>query len=64
MTNSVPVDNAEVEALLKAADFHPDAGQMAAIVDAYGHVRVMLDRLKTDYGFGDEPAHVFDPLRF
>lgn len=64
MTEPAPVDVAEIEALLRAARFAPDEAQMAAIVDAYGYLRAMLDRLETDHGFADEPAHVFDPTKF
>lgn len=64
MTSPVPVDPSEVEALLTAANFSPNDQQREAILDAYKYVRAMLDRLDTDYGFADEPSHVFDPLRF
>lgn len=55
---------AMVHALLEAAEFSPNADQKAEILDAYPHVRDMLERLKKDYGFGDEPAHVFVPMKF
>lgn len=64
MDTPIPIAAAEVEALLAAARFSPDAAQLAEIVDAWGHVRAMLDRLDADYGFADEPAHVFSPLKF
>lgn len=64
MVTAAAVDPEEVKALLAAARFSPDSDQLAAIVDAYGHLRLMLDRLDADYGFDDEPAHVFSPLKF
>lgn len=55
---------AVVDALLEAAEFSPSADQKVEILDAYPHVRDMLERLKADYGFEDEPAHVYVPRKF
>jgi hypothetical protein len=64
MSLSAPSNLATVTALLEAAEFNPTPEQKAEILDAYPPVREMLARLKHDYGFGDEPAHVFVPLKF
>jgi len=50
--------------MLEAAEFSPTPEQKAEILSAYPHVREMLARLNQGYGFGDEPAHVFTPLKF
>lgn len=54
----------EVAVLLKSADFAPTDLQLEEILEAWPHVKKMLKRLNRDFGFGDEAAHVFDPLRF
>lgn len=64
MPHARPMTEEIIDSLLEAAAFSPTAEQKAEILDAYPHVRAMLDRLKTDYGFGDEPAHVFVPTKF
>lgn len=64
MSLSAPSHLATVTALLEVAEFSPTDDQKAEILDAYPHVREMLARLKHDYGFGDEPAHVFVPMKF
>jgi hypothetical protein len=40
------------------AEFMPD------LIEAYGHVRQMVERLSTPRPHGDEPAHVFVPRSF
>ncbi|MCH8467177.1 MAG: hypothetical protein LAT78_11510 [Roseinatronobacter sp.] len=64
MSQSAPSTLAAVDALLEIAEFSPTPDQKAEILDAYPHVREMLQRLKHDYGFSDEPAHVFVPMKF
>jgi hypothetical protein len=36
---------------------------MAELIDAYGHVRQMIDRIPTGRPRGDEPAHIFVPTK-
>jgi hypothetical protein len=36
----------------------------AELVDAYGHIRRLVALLPQTRSRGDEPAHVFDPVRF
>lgn len=55
---------AEVTALLKAADFSPTPSQFEEIAAAWPNVKAMLGRVRRDFGFGDEPAHVYVPLKF
>ena len=55
---------AEVAALLAAADFAPTPTQVEEIVAAWPNVKAMLGRVRRDFGFGDEPAHVYVPLKF
>jgi copper homeostasis protein CutC len=55
---------AEVTALLAAADFAPSPSQFEEIVDAWPNVKAMLGRVRRDFAFSDEPAHVFVPLKF
>lgn len=64
MSDSPSVERKDVEVLLKAAGLSPDEAQMGEILDAYSHLQAMLGRLPVDHGFGDEPAHVFVPLKF
>lgn len=64
MSELEPTSLTVIDALLEAAEFSPTAEQKAEILDAYPHVRKMLERLKRDYGFQDEPAHVYAPSKF
>ncbi len=34
------------------------------LIEAYGHVRRMIDRIPAGRPRGDEPAHVFVPAKF
>jgi hypothetical protein len=34
------------------------------LIEAYGHVRQMIDRIPSGRPRGDEPAHVFVPNKF
>ena len=63
MTERVEVPRDEVVMLVKAAGLTPTPAQFEEIVEAYGYVRAMTARLKSDYGYGDEPAHIFMPER-
>jgi hypothetical protein len=40
------------------AEFHDD------LMHAHARLQEMLERLPRDRDRGDEPAHIFDPLRF
>ncbi len=41
----------------------PDA-YLQELVEAYGHVRAMTNRISTARPHGDEPAHIFAPQKF
>lgn len=55
---------AELTALLKAADFSPSPSQFEEIAAAWPNVKAMLGRVRRDFGFSDEPAHAYVPLKF
>jgi hypothetical protein len=63
MTDRVDVPRDEVAVLVQAAGLAPSPEQFDEIVEAYGYVRAMTARLKSDYGYEAEPAHVFVPER-
>lgn len=63
MADLVEVSREEVAALVKAAGLSPSPAQFDEIVEAYGYVRAMTARLKSDYGYEAEPAHIFVPER-
>ena len=63
MTERIDVPRDEVEVLVKAAGLAPSPEQFDEIVEAYGYVRAMTARLKSGFGYGSEPAHVFVPER-
>lgn len=58
------VSREEMEVLVKNAGLAPPAWQFDEMFAAYQHVKAMTDRLKRDFGFEDEPAHVYCPQRF
>lgn len=37
---------------------------LGELVEAYGHVRLMVSRLPAGRPQGDEPAHIFDAAKF
>ena len=54
----------EIADLARQAGLDLPPEYLAELVDAYGHVRPMLDRLLMPRPHGDEPAHVFAPSSF
>ncbi len=63
--NPAPRASAEEIALLvKLARLDPSPSQFAEMVEAYGFIQEMTARLHTNFDFGEEPAHVFTPLKF
>ena len=63
MTDRVNLSRHEVAVLVEAAGLAPSPTQFDEILDAYGYVRAMTARLRSDYGYEVEPAHVFVPER-
>ncbi len=54
----------EIAFLARYAGLGLPPAYLAELADAYLHVRRMIARLPRSRPRGDEPAHVFDPLRF
>ncbi len=50
--------------LARQAGLELPAEFMPELIDAYGHVRRMVERASTARPHGDEPAHLFVPSAF
>ena len=62
MTNKPSPD--EIVLLARQAGLDLPAEYLQELIDAYGNVRQMIDRIPTGRPRGDEPAHVFVPTKF
>jgi hypothetical protein len=62
MTNTPSQD--EIILLARQAGLDLPAEYFVELIEAYGNVRQMIDRIPTGRSRGDEPAHVFNPARF
>ena len=51
--------NDDIVHLARQAGLDLPAQYMPELIDAYGHVRQMLERVSAARPRGDEPAHVF-----
>ncbi|GEP55838.1 hypothetical protein [Reyranella soli] len=58
MTKPPPTDD-DIKRLAQQAGLDLPAEFMPELIEAYGHVRQMVERLSTPRPRGDEPAHVF-----
>lgn len=58
------VSRDELAVLVKHAGLSPPPSQFEELFNAYQHVKAMTDRLKRDFAFHDEPAHIYCPQRF
>ena len=58
MTRPPPTDD-DIIRLARQAGLDLPAEFMPELIEAYGHVRQMVERLSTPRPRGDEPAHVF-----
>ena len=58
MTKPLPTDD-DIKRLAQQAGLDLPAEFMPELIEAYGHVRQMVERLSTPRPRGDEPAHVF-----
>lgn len=58
-----PTDD-EIILLARQAGLDLPPAYFQELVDAYGNVRRMIDRIPTGRPRGDEPAHVFVPTKF
>ncbi|MEJ0015195.1 MAG: hypothetical protein WDN25_01275 [Acetobacteraceae bacterium] len=56
--------NDEIALLARQAGLDLKPEYFQELVDAYGNVRRMIDRIPTGRPRGDEPAHVFVPTKF
>ena len=63
-TETIEVSREELAVLIKNAGLTPTEQQFEEMYEAYGYVGAMLGRLKRDFSFTDEPAHVFTALTF
>ena len=54
----------EIVLLARQAGLDLPVEYLRELVDAYGNVRHMIDRIPTGRPRGDEPAHVFVPTKF
>jgi hypothetical protein len=59
----IPSDE-DVLRLARQAGLDLPAQYVPELIEAYGHVRRMVDRLPSARPRGDEPAHVFVPTAF
>lgn len=54
----------EIVLLARQADLDLPTEYLPELIEAYGNVRRMIDRIPTGRPRGDEPAHVFVPAKF
>ena len=62
MTDSPSHD--DIVLLARQAGLNLPPAYLQELVEAYGNVRQMIDRIPTGRPRGDEPAHVFVPTKF
>jgi hypothetical protein len=54
----------EIVLLARQAGLDLPPEYLPELIEAYGNVRRMIDRIPTGRPRGDEPAHVFVPTKF
>ena len=54
----------EIILLARQAGLDLPPEYMTELVEAYGNVRRLIDRIPAGRPRSDEPAHVFDPAKF
>ena len=54
----------EIVLLARQAGLDLPAEYLPDLIEAYGHVRRMIDRIPSGRPRGDEPAHIFAPEKF
>ncbi len=54
----------EIVLLARQAGLELPPEYLSELIDAYGNVRRMIDRIPTGRPHGSEPAHVFLPGKF
>jgi hypothetical protein len=60
---TMPSDD-EIILLARQAGLDLPAQYLPELIEAYGNVRRMIERIHTGRPHGDEPAHVFVPAKF
>jgi hypothetical protein len=53
----------EILAIARLAGLHLTAAYEAELLEAYEHVRRLVALIPRPHARGDEPAHVFDPVK-
>lgn len=61
---TTPPSDDDIVRLARHAGLDLPAEYVPELIEAYGHVRRMTDRLAQARPHGDEPAHVFVPSVF
>jgi hypothetical protein len=61
---AAPATREEIAVLARRAGLELKAEHFDQLVDAYGHLELMLGRLRRNRSYADEPAHVFVPTKF
>jgi len=59
-----PATREEIAVLARRAGLELAAEHFEQLVDAYGHLERMLERIRRARSYADEPAHVFVPTKF
>jgi hypothetical protein len=59
-----PATQEEIAVLARRAGLDLSAEHFNQLVDAYGHLELMLGRIRRARSYADEPAHVFVPTKF
>jgi hypothetical protein len=63
MTKPPPTED-DIKRLAQQAGLDLPAEFMPELIEAYGHVRQIVERLSAPRPYGDEPAHVFVATAF
>jgi hypothetical protein len=58
-----PLTRDEIAAVARSAGLSLRPEHFEDLVQAYGHLHAMLQRLPREHAYGAEPAHVFDPRK-
>lgn len=61
---SSPPTRETLATLIAQANMQPGPEQFEEMYDAFLHLSAMVKRLHTHFAMGDEPAHVFTPVKF
>jgi hypothetical protein len=59
-----PATREEIAVLARRAGLELRPEHFDQLVEAYGHLELMLGRIRRGRSYADEPAHVFVPAKF